>query len=148
MSYGKMNIPTSNKYLRVESGKPIDIHIITASENIKTKKVYYDGSKYHEILDGDAVPTDMEGKPYRVETRFAIQVLDRADRELKWFEFGPNIAIGIREVAKVLEMDGQSIHDVDLRISRVSEKPVRYSVVQRKKAGDVPQEILDEVAPF
>lgn len=143
MSYGAMDISSGGgKYLKVESGKPVTIHVLTKSENIHTKKVYYDGKKYIEILKGDILPEGM-----KEETRYSIQVFDRADQTVKVFEFGPNIAIGIRETARVLEMDGQTIHDVDLHISRVSDKPIRYQVVQRKNAGPIPLEI-DEEVPF
>lgn len=143
MSYGALDIPSNSKYLKIEAGKPVDINILTRSENVKTIKVYFDGQKYHEITETTEVPDEA-----KIEMRYVIHVFDRADKTVKEFRFGPNIAIGIKEIAKVLELDGQTIHDIDLRISRVSEKPVRYQVVQRKLAAPIPQEILDEVVPF
>lgn len=143
MTYGDLEIPNSSKFLKIEGGKPVDIHVLTPSEAVKKIKMYYDGKVYVEILEGDPLPKDI-----KLETRFVIQVFDRSDQQVKEFKFGPNIAIGIKEIAKVLELDGQTIHDIDLRISRISEKPVRYQVVQRKKAAPIPQEILDEITPF
>lgn len=141
MSYADMEISGGGgKYLRIESGKPVDIHIVTKSEDIKTKDVHYDGSKYHDCMPG----CEFCAEGNKSSKKYTIQVLDRKDGAVKLLEFSTNIAIGIKEIAKVLELDGQTIHDIDLRISRVSEKPVRYQVVQRKMAGPLP----DEEVPF
>lgn len=143
MSYGNLPIQSSGgKYLRIETGKPVDIHIVTKREDVKIKSVHYDGKAYVSCGEKQCVNcTDGLKK----EQRFEVKVFDRSDNSYKIFEFGPNIAIGIREIAKVLELDGQTIHDVDLRISIISEKPVRYQVVQRKNAGPLPAD--DEVQP-
>lgn len=147
MGYGDLDVHMGGgKYLKIESGKPVDIHILTTSENIKKRSVHYDGKAYVDC-NGNACAACSDG--LKKEQRWMVQAFDRKEQTVKQFEFGPNIAIGIREVAKVLEMDGQTIHEVDLRISRVSEKPVRYQVVQRKMAGPIPDEILEDTdVPF
>lgn len=150
MSWGKMDISASggSKFLRVKD-KPVDMHILTPSDEIARKYVHYNGKSY-DPCSGKVCAECQDGA--KREERFTINVFDRGEQKVKIFEFGTNIAIGIREIAKVLELDGQNIHSVDLRISRISEKPVRYQVVQRKLAGPVPTDLklydLGQDVPF
>lgn len=145
MSYGNMDVETNSSYLKIEKGKPVTVNILTPSERVEKRYTHYTGQKY-EQCPGEECNLCEEG--IRKETKYKVSVFDRADQKLKKFEFGTNIALGIKEIAKVLEEDGQTIHQVDLYISRISENPVRYQVIQRKMAGAIPKEILDDEVPF
>lgn len=140
MSWDTLNIESGGgKFLKIESGKSADIHVLTKSENMVIQFTHWTGEKYTNCSGKDCQECNQGKKPNQ---RFTINALDRSDNQVKIFQFGPNVGIGIKEIAKVLKEDQMTIHDVDLRISRISENPVRYQVVQKKKAGEVPPNIL------
>jgi len=155
MSYDSMEVETGGgKFLKIEAGKSVDVNILTKSDDMVLEKVHWTGSSYAPCIGKDCPECSSGNKPIQ---RFRVNVLDRADNTVKIYEFGVNVAIGIKEVAKVLRLDDMTIHDVDLRIVRVSENPVRYQVIQRKKAGEIPADIkvhdlkkkdAEETVPF
>jgi len=136
--YDQMEIKGNGKFLKIESGKPVDIHILNKEPNkavshwINKKKSTCIGEGCAECMDGD-MPRH----------RWMTNVWDRKDKKVKLFEFGPSIAKQIKSIAVMLDEDGQTIHDIDLRISAEGEAlEKRYTVIHRAFKEPIPDDVV------
>src|SRR4051812_6524082 len=135
MSYADLKVD-SGKFLKIEAGRSVDIHILTESKDVVVR--YNHGFGKEQLsCSGDACNMCADGE--KRSQRFAINVLDRADSKVKIFEFGPMVAGQIREIAEMLKEDNQTVHDIDLRIKKIVEgEKTSYITMQRPSAGKIP----------
>lgn len=145
MGFADMDIGSGNeKFLSIKAGDIVQINIVskepraTLTHWINREKSDCSGKKCVNCSEGD--------KPRK---GWKVNVFDRKTETIKEFDFGPQIAAQIKEIAGILKENGQTIHDIDLRIKREGAGPTdtEYFVNQVPKKGSVP-EVSEEEVPF
>jgi hypothetical protein len=136
-TFDNMEINAGGKFLRVKGGETVDIHIL---DQHPIKKVVHWINEQKSDCGGNVCLDCSEGVPQ--QERWLTNVWDRKEKKVKIFEFGAMVAIGIRNIAKLLAEDGHTIHSVDLRIIATgSGKSTKYQVLQKVSAGDLPDDL-------
>lgn len=137
MSWSDLKVESSGKFLKIEGGSFTDIHIL--DEHPKKELIHGFGAdkvscgEGCHLCDDPSLPEEMKQKE-----RWKTNVLDRRDGKVKIFEFGPSVAMQIRDISKMLAEVDQTVHNVDFRISASSGKPKRYNVIQKPMNMAVP----------
>ena len=143
MSYGDIEIKDTGKYLKVRGDIITHIHIV--SRNSKTEMIHFGEERTN--CAGLSCHTCKAGDPPK--QRFLINVFDRKANRLKVYEFGANIARSIKDIAKILEEDNRTVHDVDFKIkAQGSGIETRYTVMQVPKAGECPVPYKEDFDPL
>ncbi len=151
MGYGDLPIEKSaGKFLKIESGQTVDIHVLTPSEEVAMRKVHGQGKETVDCA-GEKCAECQDKKKSRMQ--YTINVWNRKENKVQIFQFGPMIAEQMRDIAKMLEQDGETIHNYDLRILKTgSGMNTEYKVMQRPNAGPIPEDIelydLGKGVPF
>jgi hypothetical protein len=137
MSYTNIEIE-GGKFLKIESGKPVDIHIL--SESPVKRVIHGFGADKINCSGNENCPACNEGEIPK--QRWLTNVYDRTDKKVKIFEFGTSIARQIKAIAEMLEESQQTIHDVDLRIkAEGSGMAKEYTVMQKPMVGKLPDDL-------
>ena len=135
-SYADMKIE-GGKFLKVESGEIVDLHILSKEP---TKQVIHGFGQDKLSCTGDQCPACNEGETPK--QRWLVNVFDRKDKKVKIWEFGASVARQIKNIAEMLEESGQTVHDVDLRIkAEGSGMNKEYTVMQKPSVGEVPADL-------
>lgn len=110
--YVGMEIETGGgKYLRCKSGEVVQFHILSEHP----KKILTHGfGKERLSCTGEGCHTCEEGAAPK--QRWLINVWDRKGKAVKIFEFGPQIASQLKNIAEMLAENQQTVQDVDIRI--------------------------------
>lgn len=139
MSYGKLEVKSVGKFLKIEPNQTVRINILTKSEDIGIRYLHSFDDKIVECMINRC---DLcENQVDRIQ-KFIVNVFDRNDSKVKLFEFGASIANQIKQIAQMLEDDQLTIHDVDLKINRKGlGKQTKYMVIQAPKQSAVPRSI-------
>lgn len=135
MSYAELKVD-SGKYLKIEPGRPVDVHVLTKSEDVVVK---YNHGYGKEQMPCTGVGCDSCAEGIKRQQRFIINIYDRSDQKVKIFEFGPMIAGQIRDIAEMLKESNQTVHDIDLRIKKTVEgEKTSYMTMQKQMLSEVP----------
>lgn len=125
MSYSDMKIDSNSKYLKIVSGQPKVIRILT-----ETPVVIYEAFK----KKGEPEPEEKDKKQ-----KFLINVFDHDSQKVVIFKFGPAIAKQIKKIAASLEEEENDIMNVDLKIEAEGEMLSKeYTVTPRTKLMPMP----------
>lgn len=138
MSYADLKVD-AGKFLKIEAGRAVDIHILTKSEDVVVR--YNHGFGKEQLsCTGDSCNMCADGE--KRSQRFLINVLDRADKKVKIFEFGPMVAGQIRDIAEMLKDAGMTVHEIDLRIKKTVEgEKTSYMTMQKPVTGEIPSDL-------
>ncbi len=138
MSYADLKVDTG-KYLKIEAGRAVDIHILTKSEDVVVRYNHGFGKEQLSCIGEDC---NMCSEGEKRSQRFVVNVLDRADKKVKLFEFGPMIAGQIRDIAEMLKEAGQTVHNIDFRIKKTVEgEKTSYMTMQKPLGGQIPADV-------
>lgn len=137
MGFDDMEINAGGKFLRIKGGESVDIHIL---DEHPLKKIFHWVNDVKSECTGNSCLNCADGVDQ--QERWFTNVWDRKEKKVKIYEFGAMVAVGIRNIAKVLAEDGHDIHSVDLRIVATgSGKGTKYSVIQKVATGSIPDTI-------
>ena len=146
MSFSNFEIETGNeKYLKINPGDVVLFHILS-KEPIKVANHWINKKKY-ECNGKSCAHCDEGDKPKK---GWKIKVFERKDKVMKEYEFGPQVAAQIRNIAEILAENQQTVEDIDLRIKREgSGMETEYFVNQVPKKELVPEALLKQAeVPF
>lgn len=137
MSWADIKVEGSNKFLKIEGGTYADIHIL--NEHPK-KELVHGGGKDRMACPGEGCnlcdDPDLS-EDMRKQERWKTNVWDVKEKKVKIWEFGSGIANQIRGIALMLGESGQTVQDVDFRISATgANKSKRYTIMQKIKANE------------
>lgn len=139
MGFNDMEIHDDTNFLKVGAGESVQFHLIS-KDPVK--------SVTHWI---DKKPTPCEGKTcslcvnkHRPRRSWKVSVYDRKTETVKEFEFGPQIAAQLKNIAELLVENHQTIHDVDIRVKREgsTKEDTEYFVNQVPSKGPVPEDAI------
>jgi hypothetical protein len=137
MSWESMEINSNSKYVKIKGGETADIHIL---DEHPTKKIIHWINGEKSECAGKQCLNCSDG--VEAQERWVTNVLDRRDSKVKLYEFGPGVARSIRDIAQMLDEEGQTIHSVDLRIKvDGSGKNTKYSVLSKAMSGSIPNNL-------
>jgi hypothetical protein len=136
MSYGDVEIRSNSKYLKIESGTPHDIRLL--SESPKCSMVHGFGPEKIDCI-GPVCFKCAAGD--EVKQRFSAQVWDwTVKRRLEW-EFGAAIAKQLKSIDQTLAEEGKQITEVDLKVeAEGSNMQKKYRVTPRMTSKPLPPE--------
>lgn len=133
-SFSDMEIG-SGLYLKIDAGEIAQIRILSKSP-VK-KVVHSEEGKMPIKCIGPMCALCKDGVPVR--TRWKANVYNRKTNKVQIFEFGPKIAKQIKNIAKMLEDEGNTVNQIDLRISAIGEGIKKdYTVLTKEGVEDVP----------
>jgi hypothetical protein len=141
MSYGDVNIKSNSRFLKIESGVPHDIRLL--SESPEERVVHGFGKEEVECLGDGCLPCkDPENQ---AKQRFTAEIYDHTiKRQLTW-EFGAAIAKQLKAIDTTMAEEGRKITSIDLKVEAQGEKmSKKYMVTPRMSAKPLP----DGVIPF
>lgn len=132
--YNDMNIEGGGKFLKIEGGSYVDIHIL--DRNPKSIKIH-GGGKDRVTCVGVACASCEAGET--AKQRWLTNVFDRKEKKVKIFEFGTSIARQIKSIAEMLAETQETVHDIDFRIkAEGSGLNKTYTVIQKAAADGIP----------
>ena len=140
MSWDNIQIENTGKFLKIEGGSFVDIHIL--DEHPKKELVHGGGKDRVDCMgEGCNLCDDPDtSDEMRRQERFKTNVLDRKDGKVKIWEFGGGVAGQVRGIAQMLAESEETVHSVDFRITATgSQKSKRYTVIQKKMISPVPE---------
>lgn len=144
MSYSGIKIANTGNFLKIESGSPQQIRILSPEPKVKT--VHFADNKSIDC-QGEMCPLCAEGNEAR--QRFAAKVYDHTVGRTMIWEFGPSIAKQLRDIDANLEPEKMSILDIDLKISASgSGKQKKYLVMPWTPAKPLPAGVKETEIPF
>lgn len=113
MGYHDVDVFEDNNFLRIAADQTVQFNIL--SQDPEKKITHWIDKKPYEC-DGKGCDKCAQGnKPRKT---WSAKVFDRKSNSIKEFEFGPQIANQIKNIAAMMIENQQTIHDVDLRIKR------------------------------
>ena len=151
-SYGNLQSETKSLYLKVKEGKPVDIHILTKSDDVVHEFIHFTDDKKRIRCNQNATCAYCkDGDKSREMWRIAVYNWN--ERAVQVFDFGYGVFGGIKSIAQMLEESGETIHQVDLRILATgSGKGTKYTVLQKPMKETLPLDLLipklEETVPF
>lgn len=141
MSYGAMKSEKTSKFLKVKEGKPVNIHILTKSEDVLHQFIHMLPGNKRSVCNKVACANCQEG--HEARERWTVIVFDYEDRVPKIYEFGFSIFNQIRSIAMLQEESGQTIHDIDLRIIATgTDLNTKYQVLGKPMKEPVPSGLV------
>ena len=137
MSYSSMDIGGSGKFLKIGSGETVQFRILSKEP---FKKMIHRGDKSSTPCIGSGCANCQDGD--MPKTRWLINVFNRKTKKVNILEFGPVIAKQIKNIAKMLEDEGNTIFQVDLRINATGEGLNKtYTVLTKDTSDQVPEDL-------
>lgn len=125
------------KFLKIEGGETVDIHILSTEP---VKQVIHGFGQEKLTCSGPGCHMCAEGE--NPKQRWLVNVLDRRDSKVKIFEFGTTIARQIKAIAELLDESKQTINNIDLRIkAEGSGINKEYTVLQKPMSGSIPSDV-------
>lgn len=111
MSYGDVEIKSNSKFLKIESGTPHDVRLLSESPAVK---VLHGFGKEAVACEGNGCGECAAGS--EAKQRFSAEVYDfLLKRQMTW-EFGPAVAKQLKAIDQTLAEEGKKITDVDLKV--------------------------------
>lgn len=130
-----LEIKSSGKFLKIESGQPHDIRILSEEP---AEKMMHGFAKEAKLCGGEHCTWCAKGE--EVKQRFRVNVYDHTAQKVLLWEFGAMIAKQIKSVAITLKEEGKPLLDVDLKIEASgSEKNKKYMVTPRITSKEIPK---------
>jgi hypothetical protein len=138
MGYGDLDIKTSGKFLRIESGQPQDVRILEESPSVK---VVHGFGKDAVSCTGEGCFKCADGS--EAKQRFATNVYNHTTKKVMVWEFGTGIAKKLKELEKSLGEEGKNLLNVDLKVDATgSNMTKKYSVTPRMTAKPIPPDLV------
>lgn len=138
MSFADLQIKSTGKFLKIESGEPHDIRLYSESP---VEKLIHGFGK-----DASACTAPMCGKCSEgsdVKQRFLVNVYDHNTQKVMVWEFGSMIAKQLKSLANTLEEEEKSLLDVDLKIDATgSNQNKKYMVTPRMSSKPIPKGLV------
>ena len=132
MGWQDTKIVDTGKYFKVKPGEIKICHILNKEPEYGF--IHWVNNK-KEICNGNACALCQEG--HKKLQRWNTDVIDRGDGKKKEFQFGPEIAGQIRDIAAMLVMQKKTIQDIDLMIKATQlENRVTYKVMNVDKPNE------------
>jgi hypothetical protein len=137
MNFANLEIKLSGKFLKIESGQPHDIRVL--SEEPAEKMQHFDEKTNKSMICGGPNCTYcISGLP--ISQRFRVNVYDHNAQKVLLWEFGTMIAKQIKSVAITLAEEHKILLDVDLKIEASgSNKSKKYMVTPRLTSKEIPK---------
>ena len=102
-----------SKFLKINPGEAVQFHILS-QEPIKTMSHWINKKKFE--CEGKMCDYCAQGdKPKK---GWKVKIWDRKTLNVKDYEFGPQVAAQIQNIAEILAENQQTVDDIDLRIKR------------------------------
>lgn len=134
MSYGGLDIKSTGKFLKIESGTPHDLRIL---DETPTEKVVHGFGKEASNCAGEDCHRCEEGS--EPSQRFITNVYDHGTRKVMLWEFGASIAKQLRSIDNTMREEGKTVLDVDLKVEATGEmKNKKYMITPRMTPKLVP----------
>lgn len=146
MGFNDMEIEKGDgKFLTIEAGQSVQFHILSP-EPIKTLNHWTKNKKKIECVGKGCEICTNGDKPKK---GWKIKVFDRGTSTVKEYEFGPQVAMQIKNIAEILAEEQKTVDDVDFRIKREGsgQFDTEYFVNQVPSKEPVPLQ-PDEEVPF
>ncbi len=137
MSYGDLEIKSNSKFLKIESGTPHDVRLLSASP---IQKVVHGFGKDASVCSGEGCLDCSSGT--EAKQRFSAEVYDfLLKRKLTW-EFGAAIAKQLKAIDITLGEEGRKITEVDLKVEATgSNMQKKYTVTPRMTSKALPSDL-------
>ena len=146
MSYGDLEIVNNSKFLKIESGFPHDIRLLSESPTVK---VIHGFGKDASICSGSGC-LDCQSSDQKIaepKQRFSADVYNHTLKKKMVWEFGGSIAKQLKKIDITLQEEGQKITSVDLKVeSEGQSMQKKYTVTPRRTSKPLPDEIETEIA--
>lgn len=134
--YGDLEIKSSSKFLKIESGIPHDVRLLSESPMVKLSHGF---GKDAVECEGQGCPecATSEEEPRQ---RFSAAVYDFSLKRVLTWEFGATIAKQLKSIDNTLKEEGKKITEVDLKVEASGEKmQKKYSVIPRMTSKVLPE---------
>ena len=147
MSWDKLEIKSTGKFLKIENEKPQTIRLIGDAN----ERVIHGFGKDEVSCTGSGCTLCAEGK--EAKQRFKANVYSFTQGRVFIWDFGGGIAKLLRDIAKNLGSDGKTMDDVDLKISvSGSGLQKKYAIMPWPSSKELPSGLalydLNEGIPF
>lgn len=132
--YADPEIKQSSKYLRIDSGTPVDLRLLNP-EPIDIMEHFSPAGSIE--CKGDMCSACNDGD--EPQQKFLTNVYDFGEQKVKIWKYGATVARAIKEIAIMMQEEKKSILEADLRVSATgSQKQKKYTVTPRMSAKPVP----------
>lgn len=140
-----LDVKENSEFMKLKAGEVVAFNIL--SRKPVKSLIHWENKKKIECTTDSCEQCQKGNKP---KQRWVIDVWDRKENVVKKLEFGASIASQMKAISEVLTENGQTIHDVDLRVKTSgSGLETEYNVINVPKAGPIPQSIMDQFeVPF
>lgn len=136
--YGDVEIKSNSKFLKIESGVPHDIRLLTPKPD---EKIIHKFGQDAVECEGEGCEQCNGGDEPR--QRFSAEVYDHTlKRKLTW-EYGSTIATQLKAIDTAMAEEGRQITMVDLKVEARGEKmSKKYMVTPRSTAKPLPEDVI------
>lgn len=133
--YADPEIKSTSKYLKIESGTPVDLRLLNP-EPAETFE-HFSPAGSIECKGQDNCSACQDGD--EPQQKFLTNVYDFSTQKVKLFKYGATIARALKEIAITLQEEGKSIMEVDIKVSATgAKKQKKYTVTPRMTAKPIP----------
>jgi len=134
-SYGDIEIRSNSKFLKIESGVPHDIRLLSPAPK---QRILHGFGKDAVDCAGEGCPNCADGA--EAKQRFSAEVYDwKLGRTLNW-EFGTSVAKQLKAIDTTLAEEGKKITEVDLKVEATgSNMSKKYTVTPRMTSKKLPE---------
>lgn len=133
--YTDPDIKSTSKYLKIDSGAPVDLRILSP-EPAETFE-HFSPAGSIECKGQDMCSACQDGD--EPQQKFLTNVYDFSSQKVKLWKYGATIARAVKEIAITLQEEKKTVLEVDLRVSATgSNKQKKYTVTPRMSAKPVP----------
>lgn len=135
--YGDIEIKSNSKFLKIESGTPHDIRLLSETPS---SKVIHGFGKDAAVCGGEGCAECAAGEESK--QRFAAEVYDFLTKKAMTWEFGAAIAKQLKAIDTTLGEEGRKITEVDLKVEATgSNMNKKYTVTPRMTSKPLPPEV-------
>lgn len=137
MSYGDITIKNNSKFLKIETGVPHDLRLLSESP---TEKIIHGFGKDAVVCGGKGCIQCAEGS--EAKQRFSAEVYDfTLGRTMTW-EFGGSVAKQLKKIDITLQEEGGKILETDLKVEAEGQNmQKKYTVTPRRTSKPLPPEV-------
>jgi hypothetical protein len=138
MSYGNIEIKSNSKFLKIETGTPHDLRLLSESPTVKQQHGF---GKEAVDCEGEGCGKCAEGS--EVKQRFSAEVYDFLVKRVMTWEFGPAVAKQLKAIDQTLNEEGKKITSVDLKVEASGAMMnKKYMVTPRMTAKPLPEGVI------
>lgn len=137
--YGDIEIRSNSKFLKIESGTPHDIRLL--SETPKIEVIHGFGQTKKSCTGEGCLYCMGDSEDAQPKQRFKTEVWDwKLQKKMEW-EFGAAIAKQLQAIEKSLAEEGKKITEVDLKVqAEGANMQKKYTVTPRMTTKVLPPE--------